>query len=68
MATAFIEKLSDTYPEYIDFVQPVQVAVYEMKLGFSLIVSSLVHKQILSILSKKEKNRVELYTMDVIMV
>ncbi|KAL5579519.1 hypothetical protein UlMin_011961 [Ulmus minor] len=46
-ATGFIEKLSDNYPEFIDFVQPVQVAVYEMKLGFSLFVSSLMEGRIL---------------------
>lgn len=48
MATSFIDKLSVNYPEYIDFVQPVQVAVYEMKLGLSLVISSVVQKSILS--------------------
>ncbi|EXB29684.1 hypothetical protein L484_013458 [Morus notabilis] len=51
-ATRFIEQLSINYLEYIDFVQPVQVAVYELKLGFSL-------------LSRVEKNKMDvepLYT------
>lgn len=47
MASGFIERLSDHYAEYNDFVQPVQVAVYEMKLGLSLVVSSMMHKKIL---------------------
>ncbi|PON47074.1 Midasin [Parasponia andersonii] len=66
-ATAFIEKLSDDYPEYIDFVQPVQVAVYEMKLGFSLVVSSLMQKRVLSILKEKGiSSRADQYSMDVV--
>ncbi|XP_030490703.2 midasin isoform X2 [Cannabis sativa] len=55
-ATAFIEKLSDDYPEYIDFVQPVQVAVYEMKLGFSLVVSSLMQKKALTTIKEKSSS------------
>ncbi|XP_062087755.1 midasin isoform X2 [Humulus lupulus] len=66
-ATAFIEKLSDDYPEYIDFVQPVQVAVYEMKLGFSLVVSSLMQKRALSTIKEKSSSsRVDPCKMNVV--
>lgn len=39
-ATCFIERLSQEYREYTDVIEPVQVAVYEMKLGLSLAASS----------------------------
>ncbi|WVZ15742.1 hypothetical protein V8G54_013308, partial [Vigna mungo] len=39
-ATCFIDRLMDEYAAYIDIIQPIQVAVYEMKLGLSLILSS----------------------------
>ncbi|KAG7014001.1 Midasin [Cucurbita argyrosperma subsp. argyrosperma] len=41
MATRFIDRLSDEYPGYVDIIQPIQLAVYEMKLGLSLVSSSL---------------------------
>ncbi|KAE8646507.1 midasin [Cucumis sativus] len=41
MATRFIDRLSDEYIEYLDIIQPIQLAVYEMKLGLSLMLSSL---------------------------
>lgn len=48
MATGFIERLlSDKYTEYTDFVQPILVALYEMKLGLSLILASIMQKIIL---------------------
>lgn len=48
MATGFIEQLlSDKYTEYPDFVQPILVALYEMKLGLSLILASIMQKIIL---------------------
>lgn len=59
-ATCFIDRLSDEYAAYIDVVQPVQVAVYEMKLGSSLILSSVFQKSFLS--------RVELDNVDLVMV
>lgn len=48
IATSFIEKLAEEYTDYVDFVQPVQVAVYEIKLGLALVVSSVMQKAILS--------------------
>lgn len=41
MATRFIDRLSDEYTGYVDIIQPIQLAVYEMKLGLSLVSSSL---------------------------
>ncbi|KAG7997478.1 hypothetical protein I3843_01G213100 [Carya illinoinensis] len=58
-ATCFINRLSDEYAAYIDVVQPVQVAVYEMKLGSSLVLSSVFQKSFLS--------RVELDNVDLVM-
>ncbi|ONI15461.1 hypothetical protein PRUPE_3G044200 [Prunus persica] len=49
MATGFIEQLlSDEYREYTDIVQPVLVALYEIKLGLGLILASIVQKMILT--------------------
>ncbi|KAJ4957407.1 hypothetical protein NE237_024518 [Protea cynaroides] len=47
-ASGFINRLSDEYLAYIDIIQPVQVAVYEMKLGMSLAVSSALQKTFLN--------------------
>ncbi|XP_050383797.1 midasin isoform X3 [Argentina anserina] len=48
MATGFIEQLlSEKYIEYSDFVQPILVALYEMKLGLSLILANVLQKRIL---------------------
>lgn len=61
MATGFIEQLlSDEYREYTDFVQPVLVALYEIKLGLALILSGITQKIILS--------RVEMANTDMLMV
>ncbi|XP_048323691.2 midasin isoform X2 [Ziziphus jujuba] len=48
IATSFIETLAEKYTDYIDFIQPVQVAVYEIKLGLALVISSVMQKAILS--------------------
>lgn len=47
-ATCFINQLSDEYAEYIDVIQPVQVAVYEMKFGLSMVQSSAFQKEFLN--------------------
>ncbi|KAL8154412.1 hypothetical protein V2J09_012172 [Rumex salicifolius] len=41
-ANAFINRLSDDFAGYDDLIQPFQVAVYEMKFGLSLVVSSIL--------------------------
>lgn len=45
---SFIDHLSDEYHEYVDIVQPVQVAIYEMKLGLSLVLSSIFEENFLN--------------------
>ncbi|CAK9179916.1 unnamed protein product [Ilex paraguariensis] len=47
MATRFIGRLSNEYASYFDIIQPVQVAIYEMKLGLSLLLSSALEKKYL---------------------
>ncbi|KAI3975195.1 hypothetical protein MKX01_020596 [Papaver californicum] len=54
-ATSFINRLSDEYASYIDIIQPIQVAVFEMKLGLSLVVSSAQQK---SFLKKVEQDSI----------
>ncbi|KAK9060615.1 hypothetical protein SSX86_021321 [Deinandra increscens subsp. villosa] len=36
-ATGFVDRLSKEYSEYVNIIQPVQIAMYEMKLGFSVL-------------------------------
>ncbi|WZZ60664.1 hypothetical protein YC2023_060771 [Brassica napus] len=47
-ATSFIDRLSSDYSEYVDITQPIQVSVYEMKMGLSLFVSGALLGKILS--------------------
>ncbi|KAK1575506.1 hypothetical protein Q3G72_006073 [Acer saccharum] len=47
-ASRFIDRLSQEYVEYIDITQPIQVAVYEMKLGLSIVLSSILEKDFLN--------------------
>ncbi|KAL5755634.1 hypothetical protein ACOSQ2_020380 [Xanthoceras sorbifolium] len=58
-ASRFIDRLTQEYNEYIDITQPVQVAVYEMKLGLSIVLSSILEKEIL--------NRIEEDNIDKVM-
>jgi len=46
-ATRFVDRLSNEYSEYVDIVQPIQLAIYEMKLGLSLVMSSNLRNQFL---------------------
>ncbi|KAF8388344.1 hypothetical protein HHK36_027010 [Tetracentron sinense] len=57
-ATGFIKRLSDEYPAYIDMIEPVQVAVYEMKLGLSLVVSSALQKSYLNKVEEDNMDRI----------
>lgn len=47
-ATSFIDRLSSDYSEYVDITQPIQVSVYEMKLGLSLFVSGALLGKLLN--------------------
>ncbi|OMO78608.1 hypothetical protein CCACVL1_14268 [Corchorus capsularis] len=57
-ASCFIDRLLNEYPEFIDVAQPIQVAVYEMKLGLSLVVSSALQKRILDKIQEDNMDRV----------
>ncbi|XP_020093830.1 midasin isoform X2 [Ananas comosus] len=46
-ACKFIKRLSEEFAEYMDLIQPVQVAVYEMKFGLSVAVSSALERKYL---------------------
>lgn len=46
MTSHFIDRLSK-YSEYIDITEPVLVAIYEIKLGLSLIVSDVLCRRYL---------------------
>lgn len=59
-ATSFIDRLSSDYSEYVDITQPIQVSVYEMKLGLSLFVSGTLLGKIL--------NRFDVDMVDSVMV
>ncbi|KAJ6734341.1 MIDASIN-RELATED [Salix purpurea] len=57
-STSFIDRLSDEYKEYIDLAQPFQVAVYEMKLGLSLVLSFTLLKKVLNTIKEDNMDRV----------
>uniref|UniRef100_A0A0E0M8B9 Midasin n=1 Tax=Oryza punctata TaxID=4537 RepID=A0A0E0M8B9_ORYPU len=43
----FIKRLTDEYVEYVDLIQPIQVAVYEMKLGLAIALSGYLEREYL---------------------
>ncbi|OVA06149.1 von Willebrand factor [Macleaya cordata] len=57
-AASFVNRLSDEYASYVDIIQPIQVAVYEMKLGLSLVVSSTLQKAFLDKVEEDNMNHV----------
>ncbi|KAL6993116.1 hypothetical protein U1Q18_011234 [Sarracenia purpurea var. burkii] len=57
-ATCFIDRLSNEYSAYIDIIQPVQVAIYEMKLGLSLILSGAMQKKLLGRIGQDDIERI----------
>ncbi|XVE88663.1 hypothetical protein DITRI_Ditri19aG0087500 [Diplodiscus trichospermus] len=56
-ASCFVDQLSKEYSEYIDIVQPIQVAVYEMKLGLSLVLLSGLQKSFLDRIQEDNMDR-----------
>ncbi|KAG5541983.1 hypothetical protein RHGRI_021724 [Rhododendron griersonianum] len=58
-ASCFIDLLSNEYAAYVDVIQPVQVAVYEMKLGLSLLLSSTMQKKVLYAMGQDDMDRVQ---------
>ncbi|KAF3328833.1 midasin [Carex littledalei] len=55
----FIKRLSEEFSEYIDLIQPIQVAIYEMKLGLSAALSGALERQYLKM--AKEENTDEIF-------
>ncbi|KAJ7963223.1 Midasin [Quillaja saponaria] len=58
-ASCFIDRLMDEYDAYNDIIQPIQVSIYEMKLGLSLVLSGTLQKAYLS--------KIGLENMDLVM-
>ncbi|PHT84114.1 hypothetical protein T459_12557 [Capsicum annuum] len=52
MATSAIKQLSNEYSSYMDVIQPLQTAIYEMKLGLSLAFSGALSEKYLQKLGK----------------
>ncbi|XP_017978548.1 PREDICTED: midasin [Theobroma cacao] len=57
-ASCFIDRLLNEYSEYIDIAQPIQVAVYEMKLGLALALLSALQKKFLDRIQEDNMDRV----------
>lgn len=57
-ATCFVDRLSSEYSAYADIIQPVQVAIYEIKLGLSLVLSGAMQKEILNMVGSVDMERV----------
>jgi len=57
-SSLFIDRLSEVYAEYKDLIQPVQVAIYEMKLGVSLAVSAAVERKYLKKVDGENSQRI----------
>ncbi|XP_027334240.1 midasin [Abrus precatorius] len=56
-ATCFIDRMMDEYTAYCDIIQPIQIAVYEMKFGLSLVLSSSLGKKYLHMLGQENINQ-----------
>ncbi|XP_071685110.1 midasin isoform X2 [Lolium perenne] len=54
----FIKRLTEEYGEYVDLIQPVQVAVYEMKLGLAIALSGSLEREYLKKVKEDDIERV----------
>ncbi|KAL6643149.1 hypothetical protein ACP70R_021330 [Stipagrostis hirtigluma subsp. patula] len=54
----FIKRLTEDYGEYVDLIQPIQVAVYEMKLGLAIALSSSLQREYLKKIKEDDIKRV----------
>lgn len=54
----FIKRLTEEYGEYTDLVQPIQVAVYEMKLGLAISLSGYLQREYLKKIKEDAIERV----------
>ncbi|KQJ96949.1 midasin [Brachypodium distachyon] len=58
MSRNFIKRLTEEYGEYVDLIQPVQVAVYEMKLGLAIALSGSLEREYLKKVEEDDMERV----------
>ncbi|CAL4925261.1 unnamed protein product [Urochloa decumbens] len=54
----FIKRLTEEYGEYADLIQPIQVAVYEMKLGLAIALSGCLQREYLKKVKEDDIERV----------
>ncbi|KAG2548684.1 hypothetical protein PVAP13_9KG211085 [Panicum virgatum] len=54
----FIKRLTEEYGDYTDLIQPIQVAVYEMKLGLALALSASLQREFLEKIKEHDIERV----------
>uniref|UniRef100_A0A0E0ISW7 Midasin n=1 Tax=Oryza nivara TaxID=4536 RepID=A0A0E0ISW7_ORYNI len=53
----FIKRLTEEYVEYVDLIQPIQVAVYEMKLGLAIALSGYLEREYLKKIKEDDIER-----------
>ncbi|GJN20772.1 hypothetical protein PR202_gb08190 [Eleusine coracana subsp. coracana] len=54
----FIKRLTEEYGEYADLIQPIQVAVYEMKLGLAIALAGSLQREYLKKIKEDDIKRV----------
>ncbi|TVU30479.1 hypothetical protein EJB05_22106, partial [Eragrostis curvula] len=54
----FIKRLTEDYGEYVDLIQPIQVAVYEMKLGLAIALAGSLQREYLKTIKEDDIERV----------
>ncbi|KAJ0981578.1 hypothetical protein J5N97_009833 [Dioscorea zingiberensis] len=57
-SASFIARLSEDFPEYMDIIQPIQVAVYEMKFGLAIVLSDALEREYLSKVQESNAERI----------
>ncbi|XP_078434368.1 midasin-like protein isoform X2 [Wolffia australiana] len=55
-SSCFVSQLSEQYSAFVDIVQPIQVAIYEIKLGMSLFMSHEMESKYLMMLDQSKDN------------
>jgi midasin len=54
----FLKRPTEEYGEYVDLIQPIQVAVYEMKLGLAIALAGSVQKKYFKKIKEDDIKRV----------
>ncbi|KAK1281211.1 hypothetical protein QJS04_geneDACA004965 [Acorus gramineus] len=57
LSSNFIDRLSKEYAAYVDITKPIQLAVFELKLGLSLVLSSALENACLKEMKEENTNR-----------